>query len=54
MPGPWGGEVSTKQYPPGTATAAGGTHPTGMHSCCDIDLLRGVEIYLPYFLFRIC
>ena len=19
--------------PPGTATAAGGTHPTGMHSC---------------------
>ena len=21
--------------PPQTATAAGGTHPTGMHSCCD-------------------
>ena len=21
-------------HPPGTATAAGGTHPTGMHSCC--------------------
>ena len=20
--------------PPRTATAAGGTHPTGMHSCC--------------------
>ena len=20
--------------PPGTATAAGGTHPTGIHSCC--------------------
>ena len=25
-----GGRVET---PPGTATAAGGTHPTGMHSC---------------------
>ena len=25
-----GGLVET---PPGTATAAGGTHPTGMHSC---------------------
>ena len=23
---------------PGTATAAGGTHPTGMHSCCDMTL----------------
>ena len=22
------------ETPPGTATAAGGTHPTGMHSCC--------------------
>ena len=22
--------------PPGTATAAGGTHPTGMHSCFDV------------------
>ena len=21
------------ETPPGTATAAGGTHPTGMHSC---------------------
>ena len=21
------------RHPPGTATAAGGTHPTGMHSC---------------------
>ena len=24
--------------PPGTASAAGGTHPTGMHSCFNIDL----------------
>ena len=23
--------------PPGTATAAGGTHPTGMHSCYFIE-----------------
>ena len=39
---PWGGEVYTppgqtspgRQTPPGqTATAAYGTHPTGMHSC---------------------
>ena len=22
---------------PGTATAAGGTHPTGMHSCFKMD-----------------
>ena len=28
MPGSGGG------VPPGMATAAGGTHPTGMHSCC--------------------
>ena len=24
--------------PPGTATAAGGTHPTGMHSCLLVNL----------------
>ena len=30
VPGPGGGLVET---PPRTATAAGGTHPTGMHSC---------------------
>ena len=28
--GPWGGAW---WRPPGTATAAGGMHPTGMHSC---------------------
>ena len=26
------------ETPPGTTTAAGGTHPTGMHSC-DINLI---------------
>ena len=31
VPGPGGGCVETP--PPGTATAAVGTHPTGMHSC---------------------
>ena len=30
VPGPWGGGW---WRPPKTATAAGGTHPTGMHSC---------------------
>ena len=32
--------------PPGTATAAGGTHPTGMHSCCDCFLLAKALIFL--------
>ena len=31
--------------PPGTATAAGGTHPTGMHSCWNKLLLT---IYQPF------
>ena len=32
-PGVWSGDTP----PPVTATAAGGTHPTGMHSCfCDV------------------
>ena len=30
--GVWSGGVPGGD-PPGTATAAGGTHPTGMHSC---------------------
>ena len=34
---PWGGGAlllgGPDGDPPGTATAAGGTHPTGMHSC---------------------
>ena len=36
VPGPGGGVWSggvPGGDPPGTATAAGGTHPTGMHSC---------------------
>ena len=35
VPGPRGGLVLGGAWwrPPGTATAAGGTHPTGMHSC---------------------
>ena len=31
--GSWVGYLVTPGYPPGTATAAGGTHPTIMHSC---------------------
>ena len=40
VPGVPGGDP-----PPRTATAAGGTHPTGMHSCCKI-----ISMYLVYFL----
>ena len=29
----WGGEYACWRPPLRTATAAGGTHPTGMHSC---------------------
>ena len=33
-PGGWGSaQGGPGGDPPGTATAAGGTHPTGMHSC---------------------
>ena len=28
------------ETPPGTATAAGGTHTTGMHSCCQCILVN--------------
>ena len=38
VPGPWGGAWSRGVPggdPPGTATAVGGNHPTGMHSCFD-------------------
>ena len=37
--GPGGCLVET--LPPRTATAAGGTHPTGMHSCLFIKFLEG-------------
>ena len=33
VPGPG---MPGRDTPPGTATAAGGTHPTGMHSCWQI------------------
>ena len=36
VPGPggaWSRGAGGDPPPPGTATAAGGTHPTGMHSC---------------------
>ena len=28
---------------PGKAIAAGGTHPTGMHSCCKIRILTNIQ-----------
>ena len=33
--------------PPGTGTAAGGTHPTGMHSCITFNLGRCMIPLLP-------
>ena len=45
-PGPGGGMVRGGAWwrPPRTATAAGGTHPTGMYSCSLIlSLLLGVN-----------
>ena len=47
MPGPWGSAWSLGGClvpgsvwwrPPRTATAAGGTHPTGMHSCLKVKI----------------
>ena len=35
---------------PGTATAAGGTHPTGMHSCTKENNL---SVYITYSIFSI-
>ena len=42
VPGPGGSPGGDS---PGTATAAGGTHPTGMHSCWNKLLLT---IYQPF------
>ena len=42
MPGPGGG-WRPLPHPPETATAAGSTHPTGMHSCYNIRLEGGKE-----------
>ena len=40
--------------PPGTATAVGGTHPTGMHSCLKCYLVHCMAAYFCYYLdFRI-
>ena len=33
---PWANTHLEQSHPPETATAADGTHPTGMHSCCEI------------------
>ena len=33
-----GGGVCLVETPPRTATAAGSTHPTGMHSCFDLHV----------------
>ena len=49
MPGPVGGVPGPGgllpgglvETPPGTATAAGGTHPTGMHSCSYSNFTSG-------------
>ena len=48
VPGPGGGGAGPRGVPggdplPGTATAADGTHPTGMHSCVQIFLQRARE-----------
>ena len=43
VPAPGGGAWSRGVHggdPPGTATAAGGTHPTGMHSCLISGILH--------------
>ena len=42
MPSPGGGLVET----PPTATAAGGTHPTGMHSCGIYFVIKSKSIYI--------
>ena len=40
--------------PPGTATAAGGTHPTGMHSCfpCFYQISQNSRIFPVYYHFQ--
>ena len=39
-PTPWGDiSACTEADPPSMATAAGGTHPTGMHSCSSVVLV---------------
>ena len=51
VPGSWGGLCGE---PSGTATAVGGTHPTGMHSCLKCYLVHCMAAYFCYYLgFRI-
>ena len=38
--GTWSRGAAWWRPPPGTATAAGGTHPTGMHSCLILGILH--------------
>ena len=55
VPGPGGGGWSggsgpggyLVETPPGTATAAGGTHPTGMYSC-DFNCILCITKYVNY------
>ena len=51
----WGGvsQDALRQPTPPTATAAGGTHPTGMHSCFRIKLTRFNLTNLIYHQFKI-
>ena len=46
---PGGGGIpacTEAETPPGeTATAADGTHPTGMHSCFKIQLLKSLNFF---------
>ena len=52
VPGSGGG--GCVETPPGTATAVGGTHPTGMHSCLNCYLVHCMAAYFCYYLgFRI-
>ena len=43
MPAPGGGEPGPEgawwRPPPATATAVGSTHPTGMYSCCYLNMV---------------
>ena len=41
--------VETPTPPPGTASAAGGTHPIGMHSCLKIISLWSIQIVRTVF-----
>ena len=40
----WSGGVLVEK-PPETATAAGGTHPTGMHSFFFVDILLTLSLH---------